>query len=300
MSDTRSHGLWWFVVAIAAVAGALLPVAGMQMDLASTLLSVAVLNALAALGTWYRFGELAPVFRRVAMALAQVVALCMALAVMTYALARLGADQPLLDPLLKRADRALGFDWNRVVLGLYAIPFAKPLLVLAYESIGPQMFAAVVLLAIRREGRDLSEYVVGYGLAALVCILTMAVVGGAVGNYPDATYARELVAVRAGERLVLNVRELKGIVSFPSFHAAAAVVTAWAFRRERVLRVPAVLLNLLMLVSTITGGAHYLVDVLAGVGVAAGAIVAAPQVVRVLDRVAAEPVGARETVHEAP
>jgi membrane-associated phospholipid phosphatase len=63
-----------------------------------------------------------------------------------------------------------------------------------------------------------------------------------------------------------------GVVCFPSFHviwAMLAAHTLWGFRW---LRVPALILAGLIILSTMTLGWHYFVDVLAGIAVAATAI----------------------------
>ena len=60
-----------------------------------------------------------------------------------------------------------------------------------------------------------------------------------------------------------------GLVAMPSFHAAAGAIFVWAGWSFKWLRAPVLLLNSLMWVATITVGAHYMVDVPAGIAVAA-------------------------------
>jgi membrane-associated phospholipid phosphatase len=60
-------------------------------------------------------------------------------------------------------------------------------------------------------------------------------------------------------------------VCFPSFHAAWAVLAALALWSVKPLRVPAVVLASLIVISTVTTGWHYAVDTLAGVSLAIGA-----------------------------
>jgi membrane-associated phospholipid phosphatase len=66
-----------------------------------------------------------------------------------------------------------------------------------------------------------------------------------------------------------------GIVSFPSFHTVWAIFAASALWGFRYLRVPLVLLSTSIVLSTLTTGWHYLVDVLAGIVLAALSLVAA-------------------------
>ena len=77
---------------------------------------------------------------------------------------------------------------------------------------------------------------------------------------------------------------LAGIVTFPSFHAASAALYAWALWPSRLLRPIVVLANGAMLAATPIVGGHYFIDVIAGVAIAALAIVAARRVGRSITR----------------
>jgi membrane-associated phospholipid phosphatase len=68
--------------------------------------------------------------------------------------------------------------------------------------------------------------------------------------------------------------QLYGVVCFPSFHVIWVLLCAnslWCFK---LLRIPVAILSALIILSTMTGGWHYFVDVLAGLLVAAAAIAA--------------------------
>ena len=62
-----------------------------------------------------------------------------------------------------------------------------------------------------------------------------------------------------------------GIVSLPSYHAASAVVIAWG-AWSTPLRWPLFALNIVMALSAVVVGNHYLVDILAGMAVGAVAL----------------------------
>ena len=55
-----------------------------------------------------------------------------------------------------------------------------------------------------------------------------------------------------------------GVVSFPSYHAAAGLLFVWALWPLRWLKWPILIFNLLMLASALTIGSHYLIDLVAG------------------------------------
>ena len=68
--------------------------------------------------------------------------------------------------------------------------------------------------------------------------------------------------------------DLEGLVAFPSFHTAAGLLYIWAFWPLRLLRWPAIVVNCAMIATTPLGGAHYVIDLLAGAVVAFAAIAA--------------------------
>lgn len=79
----------------------------------------------------------------------------------------------------------------------------------------------------------------------------------------------EILALRD---TVPHAMEIAGVVCFPSFHVIWAVLfcrALWAFRR---FRLPVALVSTLVILSTITTGWHYFVDVLAGLLIGGGSI----------------------------
>ena len=80
----------------------------------------------------------------------------------------------------------------------------------------------------------------------------------------------------------LDLLGLGGIVTFPSFHAASAVLYAWALWPVRWMRPIVVLAFGAMLAATPINGGHYLIDIIAGTAIAVLAIVAARRAGRVI------------------
>ena len=74
-------------------------------------------------------------------------------------------------------------------------------------------------------------------------------------------------AYRSGEVAKIAIRHFGGVVEFPSFHAAMALMTADALRTIRWLFFPACLWSGITLLSTIPIGGHYVVDLVAGIAV---------------------------------
>jgi membrane-associated phospholipid phosphatase len=74
-----------------------------------------------------------------------------------------------------------------------------------------------------------------------------------------------------------------GIATFPSFHATVAVLTPLTLRSYRPIFAALLILNAAMLAATITEGAHYFIDVLAGGCMACLAHGLAKRVIRLED-----------------
>lgn len=189
-----------------------------------------------------------------------------------------------IDPWLAQADAALGFDW----LAWYRLVAARPVLQvsgrIAYDSIF--WMPALILGAFAWNGRRdrARALIVTLALAAAATLLLFRLtpaVGplayewhGPLPYLPEsALWQPQLIPPLRHHLIhVLDVGTLRGLVSFPSFHTAAAVifiVTAWP---EPQLRWPVLAINVAMLLSTPVEGTHYLVDMIGGAVVAWGAL----------------------------
>ncbi len=74
--------------------------------------------------------------------------------------------------------------------------------------------------------------------------------------------------LRDGSFRVLVAVGAEGIISFPSLHAALAVILVIALWPIPILRWLTLYLNLAVLLATPIDGSHYFIDVFAGIGVA--------------------------------
>jgi hypothetical protein len=224
-------------------------------------------------------------------ATAQIVLITVIMAPLTYVAAAL--NLPLQDANLLAIDRMLGLDWRGYVLFVDAHPALAAGLGYAYTMIRWPIFAIPVLLAAIHRYRRLEEFTLAFALALVVTTVISALVP-AIGMYQDIgldpaalsniepraylAQVRDLAPVRDGALRHLNLFALAGIVTFPSFHAASAVLYAWALWPVRWMRPVALLANGAMLASTPIDGGHYFIDLIAGIIVAVIAIFAARRV----------------------
>jgi membrane-associated phospholipid phosphatase len=76
--------------------------------------------------------------------------------------------------------------------------------------------------------------------------------------------------LRNGTLRTINLGDSsQGLVVFPSFHTTLAVLCIFAARPLRILKVPLLALNLLIILSAPFEGAHYFIDIIAGIILAA-------------------------------
>jgi membrane-associated phospholipid phosphatase len=99
-------------------------------------------------------------------------------------------------------------------------------------------------------------------------------------------YLPDLLALRDGSLIDIDIAANKGLIQFPSYHTAAAMLAINAFRTSRLLFLPNLVLSGLLILAVPVFGNHYAVDAVAGAAVAAFAIWAAR---RLAWRLSAEP-----------
>lgn len=205
------------------------------------------------------------------------------------------AGFPEADPVLSLLDRRFGFDWWAFIAVIDRHAALALVLQQAYQSFSLQLLGLPMLLGFFGQAARAYRMVIAYVLIGLVSSL-VSVMAPARGTFP--TYGlgpdqlsvinakfgffflSQYEAVRSDPDFVFRLREAAGILTFPSVHAAVAVLCVWAAWRLPVLNIVFALLNLAMIVSAISHANHYLVDVLAGSLVAALCLGAAQAMTR--------------------
>lgn len=221
-------------------------------------------------------------------ATAQLGFLAAVLTTLSYVLA--STNMPLQDSSLISLDQAIGVDWRSLIDDFMRLPSLMVLLNYAYASLSYQLALFLPVVFLTGHGRLGSQFVLAWSIAlgaAVVISPFTPALGGYLHfqldpkDFPEVRiwaawlFVTPVYALRDGSLNVVELRNLDGIITFPSFHAAVAVLMAWAASGIPLLRYPMIFLNLLMLISTIPIGGHYLIDVMAGSLVAVASIVAA-------------------------
>ena len=194
---------------------------------------------------------------------------------------------PYADSLLASWDRALGFDW----LAYFEFFASKPTFLyvfdLSYTSLTPLSILAFTLLCAVASRQRIFLFLATFFFTGLVCstIGMMFPAEAAVvwfegaqidlrhfDNRPGTYHIGHLERLRSDSAPTLNTGALPGLTTFPSFHTAAGIVLCRYFIGSR-LFIPVAVYSSIMIASTPIFGAHYLVDLLAGGGVALSVIV---------------------------
>ena len=202
---------------------------------------------------------------------------------------------PMTDELLVKADKLLGFDWLNFWNLLNQQPSHMGTLTTIYHSINWQPVVLFsILFMIGRDERCwtmLTAWMIGLVFTAVLFPFFPA--EAAFNHYgviqpqgsSAANFLPTLEALRDGSLRDINRSSVQGMVTFPSFHAAAGVYFAWAAAGVKWLRVPFIVLNIAMIISAIPVGGHYLVDLIGGCLLAGVTIFAAIRIQSLVPRI---------------
>ena len=181
---------------------------------------------------------------------------------------------PLIDQSLARLDRMV-VDTATIVQWVSRFSTLNQVLTTAYRSVPPFVITALFLPAVIGLGAASRRFLLSVALAVLITLGLFAVwpaagpwtTEGLTPTQSQSEITAYLLALKTGQPMDIDYR-LGGIVAFPSFHTALAILAALALRRIRFIRWFALGLAVAVCISTVTTGWHYLVDVLGGLGVA--------------------------------
>jgi hypothetical protein len=180
--------------------------------------------------------------------------------------------RPLVDPWLAQADALMGISVPHAVEWTRSHPLLTAVLQTSYYSLAAQFVAPLAILGFYYRDRDaLWEYTFNFHICLVITLAGLALFPAACAftyygfeSLIDQTrFIAHFEALRAGTFKTLQLRELEGLITFPSFHVAGGLMVTWAFRRYRRMFLALAVLNALMIASTVLLGPHYAVDILA-------------------------------------
>lgn len=268
--------IWVLIASMGAVDYILFAAQGMTV----TIRWASVFGSIFLYGLSVVYRRRAPPVARAATSAAQIVAFSNVGAILTYA-AMAASPFPMADALLSHADSAIGFDWIAWFNLVNDNPKLHFVLALAYASAPAQGIGLIAYFS-RAEPKRVDEFLLA-GILSIILIVPIMVLLPAVGAWSQ--HGVGLVEPWRGDILALRshalptVDEMQGIISFPSFHTVLGVLFA-NMARGRKWFLPMLVLNLTLLASVMSEGAHYGVDMLGGLAVAWVAVVASRSILR--------------------
>jgi membrane-associated phospholipid phosphatase len=202
---------------------------------------------------------------------------------------------PLQDQLLAGTDRALGLNWADFAYWVDRHDQVQKVFRFAYDTLQIQIALPLVVLAFSNRHSEVRVYLLAFTIAFIATIVISALMPAAgpivfvdrasfnILHFTGATPLDHLMRLREAGPLILTDPP-GGIATFPSFHATVAILTPLALRHHPRIFVALLVLDAAMLASTVTEGAHYFIDIFAGVGMAFFAHALAKRIIRVEDR----------------
>jgi membrane-associated phospholipid phosphatase len=271
---SRDSAIKWGVIAlIAAVDVALCSRQGLRVPWQTLLPSAGYLALLGAPAIYY-YRRREERFVLCLAVLAQTIAFISAFTVLMYAVATFA--RPLCDAQLAGFDRWCGVSVPAIREWTAEHGAVRWMMDAAYGTLLFQLPAIVILLGLLGDRRSLETFIMQDIVAAMLTVALFAAfpADGPFSYYgyelsPDqAHYLEHFQQLRSGEMRSVSLQGAAGLVTFPSFHTAEAILMALAFLRRRALFAAFASLNVLVVLSTMTTGWHYFADVLAGVMIA--------------------------------
>jgi len=291
-----SRLIWMLIAAMAVAAAAVIWAAGLSITwqaFSTVAVAIAAIMGCAAVTSFYRFFRPDPVIVYATELITQIFLIVFLGELLAYGAAVSGL--PYRDAELLAADRWLGFDLHWYLGFVDSRPWLARLGLIAYGTMLWQAPIVFVVLSLALRFEQLQGFALSL-IVSLVITITIFTLFPALGWYgylhidpaafPHlsffATFIPHLEDLRSGALRAIPIDDIRGIISFPSYHAAAAVLAVCALWPIRFIRGPLLLLNVLMIASTPIEGTHYFIDIVAGFAVGVSSVLVAVRIRRAI------------------
>lgn len=186
------------------------------------------------------------------------------------------------DAKLAGWDTTLGLDWPSYFEFVRGSPLLRTLMDHSYTSLSLLSFVSFLALMLYRDTRRAGFFLEGFFFTAVICTVigmffpAKAAVATYLGenavfsdfNEPPGLYhLAHMEALRGNAVHALDLANMPGLVTFPSFHTAAGIILMAGFWRTWLLW-PIAIYSVVMIASTPVFGGHYFVDLFAGAAIA--------------------------------
>ena len=200
---------------------------------------------------------------------------------------------PLCDATLAGFDRWLGLEVPTVLAVMKNYPLLNSWMLAIYGTLIPLMTLATVLPPILNRMETAKEFLLSCLVAATISLPIFAFVQ-AVGPWDFYGFQPAIpsLSLKAGmlqtldsaQVFMVDLSNRDGLITFPSFHVILTVLAAASLRSYRRLRWIVMPWAALIVMSTVTTGIHYSIDVIGGLGIATFSWWCATRYLKWLDR----------------
>lgn len=290
-----SRLVWALIAAMAVAAFAACWAGGLSITWQNFPTIPAAIAGCGAMAMFYRFFRPDPAILYATELITQILLIIFLGELLAYGAA--ASALPYRDAAFLAADRWLGFDVRAYLAFVDARPSLAFVSLIAYMTMLWQAPIVFVVLSLTGRVERLQDFAVTLivSLGITIAIFALFPALGWYGylrvdpaEYPHlsffATFVEHLENIRSGALRAIPIDDIRGVISFPSYHAAAAALAVWALWPVRFLRWPLLLVNAVMVASTPIEGAHYLVDVIGGLVVSACSVLVVTLIRQALHR----------------
>jgi membrane-associated phospholipid phosphatase len=270
----------WAAILVAVVADAILLAAtpfrleaSPQLRILAGLIVLAVVLAICR--RWRSFPRITPRIAHLTRTVLALVLFTNAASILSFILTGI-LPLPACDGALATADRVLGLNWLDMYQWLTRHPAIEAFANAVYNSLGNEMLILLIALELLGHHKQARAFLLWFMVSAIatqvIGILFPAAGAFVYYHLPVASttgYVAQWADLRNGTLRTIDPFNNQGLVVFPSFHAALAVLCACAAWPLRILKYPLLALNLLIVLSSPAMGGHYFIDIFAGIILAA-------------------------------
>ncbi len=301
--------VWTTIGIIAMAVAGFASIGAFELNAGSFLLPTAATALLAAAGWYYRSARNEERLGAILSSTSHITGFAAVAAPLSYIAATSGF--PLRDAALEAWDRHLGIDWTELLAFVSSHPGLQNVLAVAYLSFAVQTVTTVLVLGIAGQLARLSTFISAF-IATTLIIIALSAIYPAAGPWLFLAIQPEsangflpassnswpvFLGLRDGTLHTVYGLNSEGIITFPSLHAALGVLFSAALWRVSGVRWIALALNGLLLMATPAYGSHYVVDVIAGIAVAAACWIAIARMTDIASRPRPEQIS---TIYDPP
>lgn len=182
-------------------------------------------------------------------------------------------NQPFVDSSLASIDHFFGIYSPAIVFWFKNHEGWETVFTYIYNTYIFQFPFVILYLSFRSEIVPLQRFIMQFMIATPLAIL-VSIFYPAAGPYawydytPSPELSSALHHLLQLRQHILEISSIDGIITLPSFHSVMAFIYAYTFRNERrIVFIPILILNILMVFSCISIGGHYFADILAAIPV---------------------------------